>query len=214
MIGIEKFSTCEPEYYRHEQSFFLKFLAKNLVYRKTSVVNWDPVENTVLANEQVIDGRGWRSGAVVERREIPQWFLRITHYAESLLEGLKELENRWPERVLVMQENWIGKSTGMVLDFALTSPVRDQQGATLSAVKVYTTRPDTLFGASFLAIAANHPLAAALEQSPQLAEFLTEINRIGTTEAAIETAEKLGFDTGLRVINPLNPQQQAAGLYC
>ncbi|MDI9408869.1 MAG: leucine--tRNA ligase [Candidatus Pacebacteria bacterium] len=200
-------STCELEYYRHEQRFFLEFLNNDLVYRKTSMVNWDPVEDTVLANEQVVDGRGWRSGAIVERREIAQWFLRITRYADSLLDGLQELENRWPDRVRLMQENWIGRSSGMTLDFNLTEPVHNGSDKPITAIKIYTTRPDTLFGAAFVAIAANHPLANGLESTPPLAQFLAEINQIGTSEAAMETAEKLGFDTGLKVINPLNPAQ-------
>jgi len=188
-------ATCEPEYYRHEQKMFLDFLKADLVYRKESWVNWDPVEHTVLANEQVIDGCGWRSGAPVEKRLLSQWFLKITRFAEDLLDSLQSLE-RWPERVRIMQENWIGRSEGAELSFALAGRA-DQ-------LEIYTTRPDTLFGASFLAISPNHPLAAELAaQNAALAEFIGECNRIGTSEAAIETAEKKGFDTGLKALHPL-----------
>lgn len=188
-------ATCEPEYYRHEQKMFLDFLKAGLVYRKESWVNWDPVENTVLANEQVIDGRGWRSGALVEKRLLSQWFLKITAFAEDLLKGLEQLD-RWPDRVRLMQENWIGRSEGLRLFFDIVD--RDQK------IEVYTTRPDTLFGAAFCAIAANHPLAAALARdNAELAAFIAECNRIGTSEAAVETVEKKGFNTGLKVRNPL-----------
>ncbi|MEQ9557565.1 MAG: leucine--tRNA ligase [Rhodospirillales bacterium] len=187
-------ATCEPGYYRHEQKMFLDFLANGLVYRKESWVNWDPVENTVLANEQVIDGRGWRSGALVEKRQLSQWFLKITDYAEELLEGLETLD-RWPDRVRLMQENWIGRSEGAHVRFTLDG--RDDR------LDIYTTRPDTLFGASFCAVAANHPLAQELAQgNPDLAAFVAECNRMGTSEAAIETAEKMGFDTGVRARHP------------
>lgn len=191
-------ATCEPDYYRFEQKMFLDFLKAGLVYRKESWVNWDPEENTVLANEQVIDGRGWRSGALVEKRLLSQWFLKITHYAEDLLAALKSLD-RWPERVLLMQENWIGKSEGLRFTFDLAD--RDDK------IDVYTTRPDTLFGASFCAIAANHPLSETLAlDNPDLKTFIAECNRMGTSEAAIETAEKKGFDTGLRVVHPFDPE--------
>ncbi len=189
-------ATCEPDYYRHEQKMFLDFLKAGLVYRKESWVNWDPEEHTVLANEQVIDGRGWRSGALVEKRLLSQWFLKITAYAEDLLQGLKTLD-RWPERVLVMQENWIGRSEGLRLVFGL-------DGQPDETLEIYTTRPDTLHGAAFLAIAANHPLAAKLARDDAaLAEFIAECNRMGTSEAALETAEKKGFKTGLYALNPL-----------
>jgi len=189
-------ATCEPDYYRHEQKMFLDFLKHGLVYRKESWVNWDPVENTVLANEQVIDGRGWRSGAVVEKRQLSQWFLRITAFAEELLKGLEDL-GRWPDRVRLMQENWIGRSEGAHVTFAIDG--RDR------GLEVYTTRPDTLFGASFCAIAANHPLAHELANgNAALAEFIAECNRMGTSEEAIEKAEKKGFDTGLSVRHPLD----------
>ena len=191
-------ATCTPEYYRHEQKMFLDFLAAGLAYRKESWVNWDPVENTVLANEQVIDGRGWRSGALVEKRQLSQWFLRITEFAEDLLDGLKTLD-RWPDKVRVMQENWIGRSSGARLTFALSPRPIDLP----AGIEVFTTRPDTLFGASFLAISPNHPLATRLaEDNPALVGFVAECNRIGTSEAAIETAEKHGFDTGLTVAHP------------
>ena len=188
-------STCEPEYYKHEQKMFLDFMKEDLVYRKESWVNWDPVENTVLANEQVIDGKGWRSGALVEKRKLSQWFLRITSYADDLLSALGTLD-RWPDRVRLMQENWIGRSEGAHIQFDIVD--HDEK------LEVYTTRPDTLYGASFCAIAANHPLAQSLVAgSPELNDFIQECNRLGTSEAAIETAEKLGFDTGLVVKHPL-----------
>ncbi|CAA7621211.1 leucine--tRNA ligase [Magnetospirillum sp. SS-4] len=190
-------ATCEPEYYRHEQRMFLDFLEAGLVYRKESWVNWDPVENTVLANEQVIDGRGWRSGALVEKRLLSQWFLKITDYAQDLLDSLATLE-RWPERVRLMQENWIGRSEGARLLFELEGRP--------DGLEVFTTRPDTLFGAKFVAIAANHPLATELAaDNPALAGFVAECNRMGTSEAAIETAEKKGFDTGIRAVHPFDP---------
>ncbi|MBP2311589.1 leucine--tRNA ligase [Azospirillum soli] len=190
-------ATCDVEYYRHEQKMFLDFLKAGLAYRKESWVNWDPVDNTVLANEQVIDGRGWRTGALVEKRKLSQWFLKITHFAEELLQGLETLD-RWPERVRLMQENWIGKSTGVRFRF-------DVKGRE-DKLEVFTTRPDTLFGASFAAISPNHPLAAELASgNPALAEFIAECNRLGTSEEAIETAEKRGFDTGLKVVHPFDP---------
>jgi leucyl-tRNA synthetase len=188
-------ATCHPDYYRHEQKMFLDFLKAGLAYRRESWVNWDPVENTVLANEQVIDGRGWRSGALVEKRLLSQWFLRITHYADDLLDSLKTLE-RWPERVRVMQENWIGRSDGARVFFALKG--RSER------LEIFTTRPDTLFGASFCALSPNHPLAAELARNnPALAAFIAECNRMGTSEAVLETAEKKGFDTGAKVLHPL-----------
>jgi leucyl-tRNA synthetase len=188
-------ATCEPEYYGHEQALFLDLYAGGLVYRKESAVNWDPVDMTVLANEQVIDGRGWRSGAVVEKRKLSQWFLKITDFAEELLEGLGSLDG-WPEKVRLMQENWIGKSQGLRCTFKFVD------GAT--GIDVFTTRPDTLFGASFVAIAADHPLAAQLAQNaPELADFIAECKQGGTTAAELETAEKKGFRTGLSVEHPL-----------
>lgn len=188
-------ATCTPEYYKHEQKMFLDFLAKGLAYRKEGWVNWDPVDQTVLANEQVIDGRGWRSGAVVERRKLSHWFFRITNYAEDLLQSLKTLD-KWPERVRVMQENWIGKSEGAYIQFDVAGQ-KDQR------IEVFTTRPDTIFGMSFLALSPNHPLTEALaKRDPKLAAFVVECNRIGTSEAALETAEKIGYDTGVAVEHP------------
>jgi leucyl-tRNA synthetase len=193
-------ATCDPSYYRHEQKMFLDMLKAGLAYRKESWVNWDPVENTVLANEQVIDGRGWRSGALVERQLRNQWNLKITHYAEDLLAALGRLD-RWPDKVRLMQENWIGRSEGLRLHFALEG--RDD------AIEVYTTRPDTLFGASFVAISIDHPLAARMaEKDPALGTFIVECRRTGTSEAAIETAEKKGFRTELNAVNPMNEAQR------
>ncbi|GJD96459.1 leucine--tRNA ligase [Methylobacterium iners] len=190
-------ATCDPAYYKHQQRMFLDFLGKGLVTRRTAKVNWDPVDHTVLANEQVIDGRGWRSGALVESRELTQWFFKITDFAQDLYDALDGLE-RWPEKVRVMQRNWIGRSEGLEVRFALDG--RDGE------IKVYTTRPDTLFGARFLAVAADHPIAAQVAaSSPDLQAFIEECRRIGTAQAAIDTAEKLGFDTGLKVRHPLDP---------
>ena len=187
-------ATCEPEYYRHEQKMFLDFLEAGLAYKRDSWVNWDPVENTVLANEQVIDGRGWRSDALVERRKVPQWFLRITAYADDLLETLETMD-RWPDQVLLMQKNWINRSEGARIAFELSG--RNDR------LEVFTTRPDTLFGASFCAVAANHPLALELaENDPALQSFIEECNRMGTSEAAIETAEKEGFRTNMTAKHP------------
>jgi leucyl-tRNA synthetase len=190
-------STCEPDYYGHEQALFLDMYKAGLVYRKESTVNWDPVDMTVLANEQVIDGRGWRSGALVEKKKLSQWFLKITDFAEELLEGLDGLEH-WPEKVKLMQENWIGKSKGLECTFNLTG--------TTDGIPVYTTRPDTMYGASFVAIAAEHPLAQSLaENAPALQDFIADCRLGGTTAAEIETAEKKGFNTGLTVEHPLDP---------
>jgi leucyl-tRNA synthetase len=196
-------ATCDPAYYRHQQKMFLDFLAAGLVERKQSKVNWDPVDMTVLANEQVIDGRGWRSGAPVEQRELTQWFFKITAFAQDLLDALDRLE-RWPEKVRLMQRNWIGRSEGLLVRFALdalTAPNRE------SEIEVFTTRPDTLFGASFVAIAPDHPLAqAAAARDPALAEFIAECKRTGTAQEAIETAEKKGFDTGMRALHPFDAE--------
>jgi leucyl-tRNA synthetase len=194
-----EFATCEPEYYGRQQALFLDFYAAGLVERRMSAVNWDPVDGTVLANEQVIDGRGWLSGALVEKKNLFQWFLKITDFAEELLEGLKSLP-RWPERVKLMQENWIGRSEGAEVTFALAGAGE--------GITVYTTRPDTLFGMSFLAIAPEHPVAKALAATnAAAAAFIAECNSQGTSEAAIETAEKKGFDTGLRVAHPFQPEK-------
>jgi leucyl-tRNA synthetase len=189
-------ATCEPEYYGHEQALFLKLYAAGLVYRKESAVNWDPVDMTVLANEQVIDGKGWRSGAPVERRKLSQWFLKITDFADELLTGLGSLD-QWPDKVRLMQENWIGKSQGLKCTFRF--PGGD------GGIDVFTTRPDTMFGASFVAIAADHPVAQKLaSNAPDLQAFIEECRKGGTTAADIETAEKRGFNTGLTVEHPLD----------
>ncbi len=187
-------ATCHPEYYRHEQKMFLEFLDKGLVERKESWVNWDPVDQTVLANEQVIDGRGWRSGAPVEKRKLAQWFLKITEHNQDLLEALDRLP-RWPQRVRLMQRNWIGRSEGLRMDFAFAEGDR--------RLEVFTTRHDTIFGATFCAISPDHELAAeAAAENPELARFIDECHRLGTSEEAIERAEKIGFDTGLEVLHP------------
>ena len=192
-------ATCDPAYYGRQQAWFLRLLDRGLVYRKEGVVNWDPVDLTVLANEQVIDGLGWRSGAPVERRKLTQWFLRITDYADDLLEGLQSLD-RWPDKVRLMQENWIGKSRGLRLDFAFATP------EPAPSITVYTTRPDTLFGASFLAVAPDHPLAERLAASDErVRDFVARCRLGGTSEAEIESAEKLGWDTGLEVVHPFDP---------
>ncbi|MEQ8327303.1 MAG: leucine--tRNA ligase [Parvibaculum sp.] len=192
-----EFATCDPEYYGHEQALFLDMLDAGLVSRKKSMVNWDPVDNTVLANEQVIDGRGWRSGAAVERRELTQWFLKISDFADELLEGLDTLE-RWPENVRLMQKNWIGRSEGARVFFDLENAPGDN-----GKLEIFTTRPDTLYGASFCALSPHHPLTQTLaKDNPALQDFIRECDRIGTSEEAIETAEKMGFDTGLKARHP------------
>jgi leucyl-tRNA synthetase len=195
-------ATCEPDYYGQEQALFLDLYAAGLVYRKESAVNWDPVDMTVLANEQVIDGRGWRSGAAVERRKLSQWFLRITDFADELLAGLGDLD-QWPDKVRTMQENWIGKSQGLQFRFAIP----DAPAGIPDTLEVFTTRPDTIFGASFAAIAADHPIAKALAATtPGLDTFIADCRTSGTAAADIETAEKRGFDTGLSVAHPLDPE--------
>ncbi|MFX4086072.1 leucine--tRNA ligase [Sphingobium yanoikuyae] len=192
-------ATCEPDYYGHEQALFLDMLESGLVYRKESQVNWDPVDMTVLANEQVIDGRGWRSGALVEKRKLNQWFLKITQFADDLLEGLNTLD-QWPDKVRLMQENWIGKSVGLQFSFKPVAPFD-------SEIEVYSTRPDTIFGASFVAIAADHPVAQAVAaNNPDAVAFIEKCKEGGTTAAELETAEKLGFDTGLTVAHPFDPE--------
>ncbi|HVH37254.1 MAG TPA: leucine--tRNA ligase, partial [Sphingomicrobium sp.] len=198
-----EFATCDPEYYGHEQALFLDLFEAGLVYRKESEVNWDPVDMTVLANEQVIDGRGWRSGALVERRKLSQWFLKITAFAEELLDGLETLD-QWPDKVRLMQENWIGKSRGLQFRFRLSEPV-DR----IDQVEVFTTRPDTIFGASFVAVSPDHPLAASLAlDNEALAGFIAECKKGGTTAAELETQEKRGFDTGATVRHPLDSDWQ------
>jgi leucyl-tRNA synthetase len=196
-----EFATCDPAYYGHEQALFLDLFEAGLVYRKESEVNWDPVDMTVLANEQVVDGRGWRSGAVVERRKLAQWFLEITDFAEDLLDGLQTLDD-WPDKVRLMQENWIGKSRGLQFRFRLAEPVES-----IESGEVFTTRPDTIFGASFVAIAADHPIARAIaERDPDAAEFIAECRAGGTSAAELETAEKMGFKTALELVHPLDPE--------
>lgn len=193
-------TTCSPDYYRWEQLMFTRLFRQGLVYRAQSVVNWDPVDQTVLANEQVVDGRGWRSGAPVERREIPQWFVRITDYADELLDELDQLPG-WPDAVKTMQRNWIGRSEGVELDFALA----DEGGTPL---RVYTTRPDTLYGATYMAVAADHPVAvAAAAENPELATFLAEIRQGAVTEEALEKLEKKGMPLGIDAINPLSGER-------
>ncbi len=198
-----EFATCTPEYYVHEQRMFVRLMRKGLAYRKNAVVNWDPVDQTVLANEQVIDGRGWRSGALVEKREIPQWFLRITDYAQELLDGLDELPG-WPEAVKTMQRNWIGRSEGLEIQFEVV----DAAGAALEPIRVFTTRPDTLMGVTFVSIAGEHPLAVkAAAANPALAAFLDELKRGSVSEVDIETQEKRGMDTGLKAVHPVTGEQ-------
>ncbi len=196
-----EFATCDPSYYKHQQKMFNDFLRAGLAEREKRRVNWDPVDMTVLANEQVIDGRGWRSGAVVEQREMSQWVFKITKYSQELLDALDTLD-RWPDKVRLMQRNWIGRSEGLLIRFALdaaTTPAGETE------LKIFTTRPDTLFGAKFMAISADHPLAqAAAAKNPKLAEFIAEIKRIGTAQEIIDTAEKQGFDTGIRAIHPFD----------
>jgi leucyl-tRNA synthetase len=195
-------ATCDPSYYKHQQKMFNDFLRAGLAEREKRKVNWDPVDMTVLANEQVIDGRGWRSGAIVEQREMNQWVFKITNYAQELLDALDTL-HRWPDKVRLMQRNWIGRSDGLLIRFALdpgTTPAGETE------LRIFTTRPDTLFGAKFMAISADHPLAlAAAAKNAALAEFIAETKRIGTAQEIIDTAEKLGFDTGIRAIHPFDP---------
>ena len=195
-------ATCDPSYYKHQQKMFLDFWRLGLVERKSSKVNWDPVEHTVLANEQVIEGRGWRSGAIVEQRELTQWFFKITAYTQDLLDSIDRLE-RWPDKVRLMQRNWIGRSEGLLIRFKLdpaTTPNRE------SELDIFTTRHDTLFGARFMALLPDHPLAvAAAARNPKLAAFIAECKRHGTAQEIIDKAEKLGFDTGMKAIHPFDP---------
>ncbi len=194
-----EFATCDPEYYRWEQWLFTRLYRKGLAYRKTATVNWDPVDQTVLANEQVVDGKGWRSGTTVERREIPQWFLRITDYAEELLEALDRLPG-WPEQVRTMQRNWIGRSEGVELDFRVKG--RDQ------ALTVYTTRPDTLYGVTYMGLAPEHPVTRELaDDEPRIAAFIEDCSRAGVAEATVATMEKKGLDTGLKAVHPLTGEE-------
>ena len=193
----KEISTCSPDYYKHQQEFFLELYDKGLVYRKESYVNWDPVDKTVLANEQVIDGKGWRSGATVERKKLNQWFFKITNFSKELLESLDSLNN-WPNKVKVMQKNWIGKSYGCEIKFKIKS---DRE---IDEIKCYTTRPDTLFGMSFLALSIDHPIAKFYLNDPEFIKFKTECSKTGTTEESIAAAEKLGFKTDLLAVNPLD----------
>jgi len=195
-------STCTPEYYKHQQSFFLDLYDKGLVYRKENYVNWDPVDETVLANEQVINGRGWRSGAVVERKKLNQWFFNISKFSEELLSGLEKLD-KWPQKVKTMQKNWIGKSFGCEIDFDI------EGNKNVSKIKCFTTRPDTLFGLSFLALSVDHPLAKLYENDEKFIKFKEECNKTGTTEESIANADKLGFRTNLTAINPLDKSIKA-----
>jgi len=193
----KEISTCSPEYYKHQQKFFLDLYDKGLVYRKENYVNWDPVDQTVLANEQVVDGKGWRSGALVERKKLNQWFFNISRFSEELLQGLDSLDN-WPNKVKVMQKNWIGKSFGCEVKFKIES------SKPIESIKCYTTRPDTLFGFSFLALSVDHPLAKYYEEDKKFQEFKKECSKTGTTEESIASAEKLGFKTDLIAVNPLD----------
>lgn len=190
----KEIATCDPDYFKHEQEFFLKFYQEGIAYRKETYVNWDPVDNTVLANEQVIDGKGWRSGADIEKKKLNGWFLKVSEYAKELLDDLDSLEG-WPKSVIAMQKKWLGKSEGCLINFSISNTAQE--------IPIYTTRPDTLFGASFCAIAAEHPLALKLaETNQELREFIVECKRIGTTQEAIDKAEKLGFDTKLKIKHP------------
>ncbi len=195
-------STCEPEYYKHQQEFFLELYEKGLVYKKENYVNWDPVDETVLANEQVIDGKGWRSGAVVERKKLSQWFFNISKFSNQLLDGLENLDD-WPDKVKTMQSNWIGKSYGCEIDFKV------EGDKNFNEIKVFTTRPDTLFGFSFLALSVDHPLAKQFENNADFVKFRNDCAKTGTTEESIAQAEKLGFKTNLMAINPLDPEDKA-----
>ena len=206
MLGLSidwdrEISTCSPDYYKHQQKIFLDLYDKGLVYRKESYVNWDPVDKTVLANEQVIDGKGWRSGVVVERKKLNQWFFKISHFSEDLLSELNKL-NLWPEKVKTMQKNWIGKSFGCEIDFKIEGDLP------VSQIKCFTTRPDTLFGFSFLALSIDHEISKFYKDNNDFQKFKENCSKTGTTEEAIANAEKIGFKTNLVAINPLNPNQK------
>ena len=194
-------STCSPDYYKHQQKLFLDLYDKGLVYRKESYVNWDPVDQTVLANEQVIDGKGWRSGALVERKKLNQWFFKISYFSEELLSDLSTL-NEWPEKVKTMQKNWIGKSHGCEIDFKIEGSEK------INLIKCYTTRPDTLFGFSFLALSVDHPISKYYENDKDFEQFKKECSKTGTTEESIANAIKNGFKTNLIAINPLDPKNK------
>ena len=192
-------STCEPEYYKHQQEFFLELFKKGLVYKKDTYVNWDPTEQSVLANEQVIDGKGWRSGVAVERKKLSQWFFNIKKFSQSLLDELEKLNN-WPEKVKLMQKNWIGKSYGCEIYFQIDKDKKSNK------VKVYTTRPDTIFGASFIALSVDHPIAKKFEKDKSFISFKSECSKVGTTEEALANAEKIGFNTGFFAIHPFKKE--------
>ena len=194
-------STCNEDYYKHQQTFFLELLEKKLVYRKENYVNWDPIDETVLANEQVIDGKGWRSGATVERKKLSQWFFNISKFSQNLLDGLDEL-NSWPNKVKIMQKNWIGKSFGCEIDFKI------EGNSEIDKVKCFTTRPDTLFGFSFLAVSVDHDISKFYKKNKDFIKFKEECSKTGTTEEAIAVGEKIGFKTDLMAINPFKPDQK------
>ena len=194
-------STCDPEYYRHQQEFFLELFEKDLVYKKDTYVNWDPVEQSVLANEQVINGKGWRSGAVVERKKLSQWFFDIKKFSQNLLDELRNLKN-WPEKVKLMQKNWIGKSYGCEINFALDNKKKSQK------IKIFTTRPDTIFGASFIALSVDHPITKNFEKNKKFISFKSECSKMGTTEEALANAEKIGFNTGLFALHPFDKKNK------
>ena len=191
-------STCSPDYYKHQQEFFLDLYDKGLVYRKENYVNWDPIDETVLANEQVIDGKGWRSGAAVERKKLNQWFFNISKFSDELLSGLDELKD-WPNKVKIMQKNWIGKSFGCEVKFEI------EDNKLIDNITCYSTRPDTLFGLSFIALSVEHPISKFYEKDKNFLKFKDQCAKNGTTEESIATAEKIGFKTELLAINPLNP---------
>ena len=194
-------ATCNEDYYKHQQTFFIELYEKGLVYRKENFVNWDPVDETVLANEQVIDGKGWRSGATVQRKKLNQWFFNISKFADDLLEGLNELKN-WPNKVKIMQQNWIGKSFGCELNFEIVGNIPTKE------IKCFTTRPDTLFGFSFLALSPDHPISKFYEQDQEFLKFKSECSKTGTTEESLANAEKIGYKTDLMALNPLNQKQK------
>ena len=190
-------STCSPDYYKHQQLFFLELFNKGLIYKKENYVNWDPIDQTVLANEQVIDGKGWRSGATVERKKLSQWFFKISKFSDELLNGLDKLD-KWPNKVKVMQKNWIGKSFGCEIDFKI------EGNSSVDKIKCFTTRPDTLFGFSFLALSADHPISKFYEKDKEFQKFKQQCSKTGTTEESIAQAEKIGFKTDLIAINPFD----------
>ena len=192
-------STCSPDYYKHQQEFFLELFDKGLVYRKENYVNWDPVDQTVLANEQVIDGKGWRSGAEVQRKKLNQWFFKISSFSEDLLSNLDTLDE-WPNKVKVMQKNWIGKSFGCEVKFKINDP-----SGNINEIECYTTRPDTLFGMSFIALSVDHPISKFYENEKEFLKFKQKCSKTGTTEESIANAEKIGFKTNLIALNPLDP---------